>query len=65
MAQHVAAGWRVEMMGRQSATLVSGQPCNHLLHLILTLVTCGFWAIAWVLFAVSGTEKRITLWEGQ
>ncbi|MGI8313349.1 hypothetical protein [Saccharopolyspora hattusasensis] len=33
--------------------------CNHTLHLILSLVTCGFWLFVWpfVAFSVSSKNK--------
>ena len=32
---------------------------NHVLHLILTLVTLGFWGIVcWIALAIFGGEKR-------
>jgi hypothetical protein len=34
---------------------------NHILHLILTLVTCGVWAIVWIVLAFVGGERRIAL----
>jgi hypothetical protein len=34
---------------------------NHVLHLILTLVTFLLWAIVWIWVAVAGGEKRVIL----
>ncbi len=37
---------------------------NHILHLILTLLSCGFWSLMWILICVSvslenaGIKKR-------
>jgi hypothetical protein len=38
--------------------LVKGKPVNHILHLILTLVTVGFWSLIWIALVIFGGEKR-------
>ena len=38
--------------------MVRGNKVNHVLHLILTLVTVGLWVIIWLVLALSGGEKR-------
>ena len=40
------------------AVVVSGKPVNHILHLILTIVTVGFWGIVWLILVIAGGEKR-------
>jgi hypothetical protein len=35
-----------------------GRRPNHVLHLILTLVTFGLWAIVWLVLALAMGEKR-------
>ena len=35
-----------------------GKPVNHVLHLILTLVTCLVWGLVWLVLALTGGEKR-------
>jgi hypothetical protein len=52
---------RVEHQGDHKAVLVSGSKPNHLLHLILTVLTFGLWAIVWIIVAISGGEKRNTV----
>ena len=54
----VRHGWRVESQTDYQAVLVKGNRTNHVLHLILTIVTLGLWAIVWILVAVLGGEKR-------
>ena len=62
LAQHVAnlvaQGRRVESQGDFQAVMVRGSKCNHVLHLILTIITFGLWAIVWLVLALSGGEKR-------
>jgi Protein of unknown function (DUF2510) len=53
-----AKGWRLESSSRYTATLVKGKPVNHVLHLILTIVTVGLWGIVWIILALGGGERR-------
>ena len=61
VAQYVRWGYRVESLTPTQAVVVKGRRTNHLLHLILTLVTLGVWAIVWILVAIFGGEKRKVL----
>jgi hypothetical protein len=56
-----ARGWRLEGTSPGVATMVSGHRPNHILHLLLTIFTCGLWAIAWIIIAATVTEKRLTI----
>jgi hypothetical protein len=42
--------------GRQS--LFQKPRINHILHLILSIVTVGIWAIAWVIMGISNSARR-------
>jgi hypothetical protein len=53
-----AQGWRIENRSDFQATIAKGNRTNHVLHLILTIVTLGLWAIVWILMAILGGEKR-------
>jgi hypothetical protein len=57
----VAQGARVETQGDYQAILVRGHRVNHVLHLILTLVTLGLWVFVWIALALFGGEKRMTV----
>ena len=61
--QEVDAGGRVETQGDYNAIIRFGKPTNHVLHLILTLVTCFVWSVVWlIMFIISTTsQKTITL----
>jgi hypothetical protein len=61
IAGYVRSGWRVEAQADSYAVVVFGNRPNHILHLILTLVTFGLWVIVWILVAVTSGEKRRTL----
>jgi hypothetical protein len=54
----VARGLRIESQSDYQAVLVEGKPVNHVLHAIITIVSCGLWGIAWIIIAVTGGEKR-------
>jgi len=58
IASQVASGKRVESQGPYSAILVKGKPVNHVLNLILTVITAGLWVVVWVPWAILGGEKR-------
>ena len=55
----VVKGGRVESQQDFQAVVVFGKPVNHVLHLILTLVTCGIWGIVWIALAIFGGENRV------
>jgi hypothetical protein len=58
VASEIRQGWRVESQSDYQAVIVKGSKPNHILHLILTLVTLGLWAIVWIAVAMFGGEKR-------
>ncbi|MCT9003567.1 DUF4234 domain-containing protein [Streptomyces rhizosphaerihabitans] len=57
----VAAGYRIESQTDSQAVLVKGSGTNHVLHLILSLITCGFWAIVWAVMYFVAKPKRLIL----
>jgi hypothetical protein len=61
VAQHISAGARVESHTDFQAFVVNGRRPNHLLHLVLSLVTFGLWAIVWLLVSLIGGERRTAL----
>lgn len=54
----VASGARVESQSDFQAVVVRGKSVNHVLHLILTLVTFTLWGVVWIALAIFGGEKR-------
>jgi hypothetical protein len=54
-------GWRVTSQTQTQAQLAKGKPTSHLLHLVLTIITLGLWAIVWILVAIFGGEKHTFL----
>lgn len=60
----VVAGARVETQSDYNAVLrYGGKPVNHVLHLILTLITAGLWLVVWVILAIAASagQKTFTL----
>jgi hypothetical protein len=56
---HVAQGWRVESAaGDFGAVLAKGHKPNHLMHLVITLLTLGVWLVGWLIRIGMGGEKR-------
>ena len=54
----IAQGARIESQSDFQAVVVKGKHVNHILHLIITLVTFFMWGIVWLIIAVTGGEKR-------
>ncbi len=54
----VVSGGRIESQSDFQAVIIKGHKVNHVLHFIIGLFTLGFWWILWIVFAVSGGEKR-------
>lgn len=55
----MARGGRVEGRMPTSAIVVTGEPVNHVLHLLVTVLLCGFWLPAWIIIALNGGESRV------
>lgn len=59
VAAQVAMGrTRIETQSDYNAVIVRGQPVNHVLHLLITVFTCGLWAIVWIIMAAVQREHR-------
>ena len=58
VAAQIATGGRVQSQSDYQAVVLHGQPVNHVLHLVLTIVTATLWAPVWVCLAIFGGEKR-------
>jgi hypothetical protein len=56
-----ARGGRLLQRHEWTAIVVMGKPVNHVLHLILTVLSlccCGLWAPVWMMIAAFGGEHR-------
>ncbi len=58
VASQVARGRRVESQSNLQAVLIRGHRPNHILHLILTALTLGFWGLVWIGMMAFGGERR-------
>jgi transposase len=59
---YVGRGWRVEsapMPGQ--VVIVQGKRPNHILHLLLSVVTFGMWLPIWAILAITSKETRAVL----
>lgn len=56
---YISSGYRVESQTPHQAIVVKGRRPNHLLHLILSVLTLGLWMLfVWLPLVVFGGEKR-------
>lgn len=62
VALQASRGGRVEFVGPDTAVVAFGSKPNHILHLLLTLFTCGLWAIVWIVVAAANRETRLSAW---
>jgi hypothetical protein len=58
IAAELHNGWRVESQTDFQAVMVRGHRVNHVLHLILSVLTLGLWLIVWLFLGLAGGEKR-------
>lgn len=58
MAQQEATGF---CRGCNRQVLVRRKGTNHVLHLLLTVVTCGLWLVIWLLSAIKIGGWRCTV----
>lgn len=58
LQEAVQHGWRVQSQTDYQASLAKGHRTNHVLHLILTIVTFGLWGFVWIVLAVTNKEKH-------
>src|SRR5687768_12262438 len=57
VTMEVQRGWHVQSQTDYQAIIIRpGTKVNHILHLILTLLTLGIWALVWIILAI--TRKR-------
>lgn len=62
ISQEVASNkWRVESQSDFQAILAKGQSTAHVLHLILTVVSAGIWAIVWIIRAIVNRRQTLIL----
>lgn len=60
--QETVQGWRLVSRTEHGAVFERGDKPNHVLHLLLTVFTCGLWAVIWLLLAISSKTVRKQMW---
>lgn len=61
VAQELATGAQLESQTSTNAVLRRGKPVNHILHLILSVLTAGIWLIVWAILVATNKPQRIVL----
>ena len=61
VALELVDGCRVEPASDYEVVVVTGSRPNHGLHLILTVVTLGLWALVWIPAAIFQREHRTSI----
>ncbi|MEI6252913.1 MAG: hypothetical protein WCP30_08920 [Mycobacteriaceae bacterium] len=54
-------GKRIESRMPTYAVVVAGKPVNNVLHLLLAVLSCGFWVPVWLLLGAFTGERRETV----
>lgn len=59
LAVEANSGWKVESQTEYTAVLYYGKggKINHILHLLLSLITFGIWLIVWIIIGLSNQRK--------
>lgn len=58
IVMHQAGGKRLESQIGFQAVLVTEKKPNHLIHLILTFLTGGLWALIWIYLVLTSKDLR-------
>jgi hypothetical protein len=61
VAWWVSRGWSVQSRTDTQAVLATGHRPNHLLHLILSVLTLGLWLLVWIFVALGAKEQLATV----
>ncbi len=61
VARELADGATLESQAGYNAVLIKGKKVNHILHLILSILTAGIWLIVWLLLVITNKRQRIVL----
>lgn len=61
VAVRIQQGWRIESQANKIAMMVKGKKTNHILHLLLSMMTFGLWVLIWINVASWGGERRLNI----
>lgn len=59
VTQYLQLGYRLETRTANQVVLLTGRRINHILHLILTILTLGLWGIVWIIMGIAGGQRRV------
>lgn len=65
IARELASGAMLESQAGYNAVLIKGKKVNHILHLILSLITAGLWLIVWLVLVITNKRQRIVLFANE
>lgn len=61
VARELAEGGSLESQSGYTAVIVKGKRVNHILHVILSVITAGFWLIVWAILMLTNKRQRVVL----
>ena len=61
VATELAGGAELVSQAGTNAVLTKGKKVNHILHLILSVLTAGIWLIVWAILVATNKPQRILL----
>ena len=61
VANELAGGADLVSQAGTNAVLTKGKKVNHILHLILSVLTAGIWLIVWAILVATNKPQRIVL----
>lgn len=57
VSMYLNQGWEIQTQTDFAVVLVSKpKPINHILHLLLSICTAGFWIIVWIILGISSSS---------
>lgn len=64
VAQRVSQGWTVEARTDSQAVMHKGKRPNHILHLILSILTVGVWVPVWIFLSLVQKPQHLAVTVG-
>ena len=61
VANELATGAELVSQAGTNAVLTKGKKVNHILHLLLSVITAGLWLIVWAILVATNKPQRIVL----
>lgn len=58
---YVSSGWKLVFESEFESVLEIGKRPNHVLHLLLSIFTLGFWIFVWIFLSLFSRPRRITI----